>query len=251
MNLLFVVLAAWPPWQQPEPSINEILAKVHANTGEFVRSLPDFICDETITSRALVRGRLRTFVNQSHFVGRQQQHGMFPFTETREVISINGKTVRPHTPLQGVLLFGGGFSSLLNETFGQPSAEHTYRLAGEERIRDRSALVLEFATRDGQKTLSFDFYGKAYLERDTGEAWIDKQSLRVLRLERHYLNVPKGETPIVATVDYDEVRIGDQPFWMPVSVQAGQAKGRFGEQAQYLAEYRNYRKFEASSSIVY
>jgi hypothetical protein len=110
--------------------------------------------------------------------------------------------------------------------------------------------VLEFATREGQKELYFDLYGKAVLQKDVGKAWIDKISLRVLRLERHHLNVQKGQSPMVATVDYGEVRIDGKPFWMPVTVKAEQSfKG--GEWGQYLATYTNYRKFEVSSGIVF
>jgi hypothetical protein len=232
--------------------MDEILAKVQANTGEFVQSLPDFVCDETITSKALVRGKLQQFVNESHFVGRQQKHAGMSFTETRDVLTINGKPVPKHKNPRGPVLFGGGFSSVLHETFGQASVpDHTYKIAGEESIGGKTVLVIEFATRQGQKTLFFDFYGKAYVQNDVGKVWVNKDTLTVLRLQRHYQNVPKGETPIILTVDYGSVQIDGKPYWMPVTVKAEQAKGKGTEQAQYLAEYKNYRKFDASSSIVY
>jgi hypothetical protein len=245
------LLAAWLP-QQPAPTVDEILAKIQTNTGQFLQSLPDFICDETITSQAIVGGKLEQVVNSSHFVGRQQKRGNMLFNETRELISIDGKSVSKNANPQGPIFFGGGFSSVLHLTFGKDTVpDQTYRITGEERFRDREAIVIEFATRQGQKNLKFDFYGKAYLENDKGKAWIDKESLRVLRLERQYLNVPKGETPITATVDYGEVFIDGQPYWMPLTVKAEQLKGRRGQNAEYLAEYRNYRKFEAKSSIIY
>ncbi len=249
-----LLIALWLSPQQtaPVPTFGDILAKIQTTTGDFLQSLPDFICDETITSKAIVHGKPLQVVNESHFVGRQQRSHNMLFTETREVISINGKPAGKKKNIEGPVLFGGGFSSLLHETFDpQMVPDQTYRMAGEEAFGGRVALVIEYATREGQKNLNFDFYGKAYPEKDEGKVWIDKQSLAVLRIERRYLNVPKGETPIVATVDYGEVRIEGRPYWMPVTVKARQARGRRGEQAQYVAEYRNYRRFQANSSIVY
>ncbi|HUA58256.1 MAG TPA: hypothetical protein VML19_05855 [Verrucomicrobiae bacterium] len=251
MRLVIFFLAAWLP-QRAEPSVEEILAKIQTNTSQFLQSLPDFVCDETITSKAVIRGRQRQYVNESHFVGRQQKQGRMTFTETREVISINGKAVPKNTRPQGPIFFGGGFSSVLHTTFGKDTvAAQTYKVASEEEFRGRPTLVIEFSTRPGQQDLRFDFDGKAYVENDRGKAWIDKESMRILRLEREYLNVPRRQSPMVATVEYGEAQIGGQAYWMPVTVTASQVKGSTGDEEQYVAQYRNYRKFEAQSSIIY
>jgi hypothetical protein len=229
-------------------TIEEILARVQANTGQFEKSLPDFVCDEKITSSALQKGRKTEAVIESHFVGLQERSGKMFFTERREIVSVNGKPARPGERLKGPFLFAGGYSSLLDNTFSEKNvACHTYGFGGEERLGTRDALVIEFATRKGQKTLYMDANGKGYAENDTGKAWISKDTLQLLRLERQFHNVPKRVAPIVVTVEYGEVRIGDRPFWMPLKVMASEP----GYQGDYLAEYTNYRKFEVSAGIVF
>ena len=237
--------------QQASTTVAEILAQVQLNAGQFVRSLPDFVCDERVTSRGTHKGKVTQVVIESHFVGLQKKSGRMSYTETREINTVNGQPARKGQRFQGPFLFGGGFSSILNQTFSPifvPS--HTYKIAGEEMLRETDTLVMEFATKEGQKELYFDYFGKAVVQKDTGKAWIDKGSLQVLKLERHYLNVQKGESPMLATVEYGEVRIDGKPFWMPSRVSAQQTfKG--GDTGEYLAEYSNYRKFEVSSGIVF
>jgi hypothetical protein len=237
---------------QEAATLDEILARVQTRAGHFAQSLPDFVCDEKVTSKVVHRGKPIEAVIQSHFVGMQKKNGKMSFTETREVDSVNGKPARKGQKFEGPFLFGGGFSSILDHTFAPKFVpSHTYKITGEEMLDGRTALVIEFATRDGQTELHSYLYGKSIVQRDMGKAWIDKESLQVLRLERHYLNVPKDETPLIATVTYGEVRIDGKPFWMPTTVSAGQAATKRSTRAVYLAVYTNYHKFAVSSGIVY
>jgi hypothetical protein len=249
---LFLLLA----WQSPPATVDEVLARIQTNTGEFEQSLPDFVCDEKVTSKGVHKGKLTERTVESHFVGLQKKNGNKSFTETREIVTIDGKPARRGQKMDAPFLFGGGFSSVLNLTFAAKNTEsQTYKITGEEILEGRPALVIEFATKEGQKDLFFDNGSRVVAENDTGKAWFDKESLRILRLERHYLNVPKGSTPVIAEVEYGEVRIGDKPFWMPLTVRAEAAAFQIGsshaENGLYLAVYSNYRKFDVSTGIVF
>ena len=253
----FPLLAAWLSTQvlaaQTTPlTVKEILARVQTNTGQFERSLPDFVCDEKIDSQTIAHGVLaREAIAESHFTGLQKQNRRMTFTESREFVTINGKPAGKGQPLRGVFLFGGGFSSLLDQTFSAKFAPvHDYRITGEERFNDRAALVIEFATKPDQKLLQAAWKGTAMIQRDTGKAWIDLETLQVLRIERRFLNLPREWTGLVATVDYGPVSIDEKPFWMPLRVKADQTTKR-GPEEVYTAEYRNYRKFDVASGIVY
>lgn len=249
---LFLLLA----WQSPPATVDEILARVQTNTGEFEQSLPDFVCDEKVTSKGVHKGKLSETIVESHFVGLQKKNGNKSFTETREIVTIGGKPARRGQRMDAPFLFGGGFSSVLDLTFAaKNTASQTYKIVGEETLGGRPALVIEFATNEGQKDLFFDNGSRVVAENDTGKAWIDRDSFHVLRLERHYLNVPKGSTPIIATVEYGEVRIGGKPFWMPLAVHAEADAYQIGsthaENGEYAAIYTNYRKFDVSTGIVF
>jgi hypothetical protein len=246
-------MAAAAPNAQPQtPSIEEILARVQAGTGQFEKSLPDFVCDEKISSLARYGKKMIEVTTLSHFTGVQKKSGPMNYTESRELISVDGRAAQPGQELSGPILFGGGFSSVLNETFSPRYAPiHSYRVAGERQFRGRTTLVVEFATRPGQTLLAQDIDGHRYLLNDTGVAWIDKETLRVLRLRRRYLNVPEGNSPAEATVDYSEVQIDGKPFWMPKTVRMTQGRSRTFQNGAYTAEYSNYRKFETSSAITF
>jgi hypothetical protein len=233
--------------------VDQVLDRVQANVAEFEASLPDFICSERISSRKVVDGMVRReTVTDSDFVGLQRKSGPHLFTETRKIVRINGKPVANGEDLIGSFLFGGGFSSILIITFAPKNIPyHNYRVAGTELLEGRTALLIEFTTKDDQTELRFDFNGKALIQRDTGKAWIDPESMQVLRLERRFLNVqPKSAETITAVVDYTRVAIGEKSFWMPKSVWAEDSHKR-KVTGQYLAEYSNYRKFDVSADIKY
>jgi hypothetical protein len=253
----FLLLAGWLSIQAPgaetaDLTDKDIQARVQTNTGQFEQSLPDFVCDEKVDSLKIEHGALtREGTAESHFTGRQKKSGRMSFTESREFVTINGKSAKPGETLYGVFLFSGGFSSLLDETFSAKYAPlHDFKIAGHARLNGRAALAIEFATKPGQKELASFWVEDVLIQRDTGTAWIDEETLQVLRIERRFMNLPKGWAGVVATVDYGPVSIDGKPFWMPLRVKCNQtAIG--GAMKRYTAEYRNYRKFEVASGISY
>src|SRR5208283_1829745 len=91
-------------------TVKEILARVQTNTGQFERSLPDFVCGETVDSQTIAHGVLaREGIAESHFTGLQEQNRRMTFTESREFVTIDGKPAGKGQTLRGVLLSGGGF----------------------------------------------------------------------------------------------------------------------------------------------
>jgi hypothetical protein len=254
----FPLLAGWLSIQvlgaqTTVPTVEEILSRVQANTGQFEKSLPDFVCDEKVHSQRIEHGVVtHEAAAESHFTGLQRKSGRMSFTETREYVTIDGKPAAKSPRLSRVPLFGGGFSSLLDQTFSKRFAPlHDYRILGRERLGDRPALGIEFATKPGQDVLRM-LFGKddVRTQRDTGKAWIDEETLQVLRIERRFLNLPSSSAGMVATVDYGPVSIDGKPFWMPLRVKSEQTSKR-GNQGEYTAEYTNYRKFDVASGIIY
>ena len=253
----FLLLAGWLSVralaaQTTVLTVDEILARVQTNTGQFEQSLPDFVCDEKIVSLKTERGVMtHEGASESHFTGLQKRSGRMTYTESREFVTINGRPAKPGAILYGAFLFSGGFSSLLDETFSAKFAPlHDFKIAGHGRWNDRAALVLEFATKPGQKLLGCVWDGEELIQRDAGKAWIDEGTIQVLRIERRFMNLPQAWRRLVATVDNGPVTIDGRPFWMPLRVKADQT-GAGGAVRQFTAEYRNYRKFEVASWITY
>jgi len=238
------------------PTLGQILLRLADQVKEFEFSLPDFVCKERITSGEVVAGYFRQQVFfDSVFIGTQNKDEQGrPFTESREIKTIDGREAEKGRQPEVPFFFGGGFSSVLDATFGGKNIPyHTYKLAGTETIDDRPALVIKFATKDGQKDVSFEFLGSRFISRDTGTAWIDPESMRVVRLERRYLNVPPPYGVVTVSIEYSAVVLNGKTFWMPktVVVEETQNHSRKPVGARYIAEYSDYQKFDVSTRIKY
>ena len=122
LGLLNLVLGS-VSFSQSVPKLDQILPRVQEHVKEFESSLPDFICDEKITSKELMGG---TTIHEtdidSTFRGTQNRDknpdGKYePFTEWRDIQTIDGRPALKGQQLTGPFLFGGGFSSILDEIF--------------------------------------------------------------------------------------------------------------------------------------
>ncbi|HYL76840.1 MAG TPA: hypothetical protein VEU96_21670 [Bryobacteraceae bacterium] len=250
--LLFVLpLQAW----QQSLTLDQVLKRVQENVVQFEASLPDFVCTESITSSKLSGGIVsKQTVIESTFVGIQKKDkdGRIHYNETRELASVDGKKAGKGQKLKGPFLLRGGFSGLLSTTFDALMAPHrNYRLESAQSLEGKEVLVVGFSTKKGQTGIGANFNGKGFLVDDSGKAWIDPDSMQVLRLERLVLNGPRP-FPLWSTwVDYGQVLIGGRLFWMPKFVRSEVRSGNSGQpEGRFTAEYTNYRKFEVSSGIV-
>jgi hypothetical protein len=239
------------------PKLEQILPQVQQHVKEFEFSLPDFICDETIISRELVGGAIHhetVIVSAFRGIQHRDEEGR-PFTESREIKSVDGHPPIQGQPLKGPFFFGGGFSSLLDEIFSQKNEPYfNYRLAGAETIDGKIALVINFETKEGQREILYrEIFGSQAVVNGKGKAWIDPRSMNVVRLEFQYLNPPFQEGILEVSVDYDPVVINRKSFWMPKTVTAEQTvpNPRHSVGGQYIASYSNYQQFNVSVKFKY
>lgn len=239
------------------PKLAQILPQVQEHVKEFEFMLPDFICDETIISRELVTGLVHhETVIESAFRGTQHKDEKGrPFTESREIKTVDGHPPLKGQQLTGPFIFGGGFSSLLDEIFSQKNQQYfSYKLAGAEKIEGKVALVIKFETKEGQREILYrEIYGSQAAVDGKGKAWIDPQSMNVVRLEFQYLNPPFQEGILEVSVDYAPVVINEKTFWMPKTVTAEQTvpNPKHSVGGQYIASYANYHQFNVSVKFKY
>ena len=142
------------------PTLDQILLQVQDHVKEFEFSLPDFTCNERITSRQVAGGKIRDqSVVNSVFSGRQNKDEKDkPFTESREIKTIDGTPAGRRQQLEIPVFFGGGFSSVLEATFGEKNIQyHNYKVMGTEKVDGKPALVIKFATKEDQKEVCFEF----------------------------------------------------------------------------------------------
>jgi hypothetical protein len=246
---------------QTVPKLDQILPRIQQRVKEFESSLPDFICDEKITSRELMGGKtIHETDIDSTFRGTQNKDknpdGKYePFTEWRDIQTIDGRPAPKGQQLTGPFLFGGGFSSILVEIFSSENSRYfNYKVIGADKVDEKAAVLIKFETKkDQQALLHRELFGTQYVMKGSGKAWIDIASMNVLRLEIQYLDPPMPEGVLTLAVDYAPVVIKDKTFWMPKTVTAEQTvpNPKVPVSGQYVAEYSNYQEFKVSVRINY
>jgi hypothetical protein len=253
--LMFVhVVSGSPVFAQ---SVSEVLNSVSRNVKEFQDMLPDFVCNERITSTEFESGEVvKEKIVDSVFTGVQRSNVenrvRFAFNESREVVAIDGKAVRKGTAFPKLpYRFAGGFSSLLVTTFAPDNLQlHDYAIGDNYKSGSASAVLMRFATKPDQQNLRAQFQGTRLLAKDVGAAWIDLTSFHVLRLQRQSLNLPPSLIRSTATADYAPVTIGENQFWMPLTIRAEVTEKNSRTTLSYFAEYSDCRKFTADIKIV-
>jgi hypothetical protein len=235
------------------PSLNEVLMRVSRNVQDFRDLLPDFVCSERITStRYEANGQIATQrVVDSTFTGLQKNDGKgLSYIESRDVQAIDGNSGAKGQPMPALpFKYGGGFSSAVVSTFTPEVMDsRTFRMAGSEVVGGTPSLILEYATKKGQTKLFFETAGKKVIVKDSGKAWIDPQTMQVLRLERHFINFPNFNQ-FSTYIDYGATEIGGKVFWMPKIVRADAFAGKSQNKISYVAEYSNCRRYVATVEI--
>jgi hypothetical protein len=254
--LIVLLHSVWSPSAQAQ-TINEILDAVSKNVMRFEDLISDFVCSETVTSTQYESGRIvKQKTVSSTFTGVQRSNEenkvRFAFTESREVLSIDGKRVRPGTAFPKLpYRFAGGYSSLLITTFAPDNLEvHDYSLGDRYRSGNSAAVLVKFATKEGQQKLRSVLQGTQVLSKDAGAAWVDLETFQVVRLQRQSLSLPSDLSRSMATVDYGPVTIGENTFWMPVRIRADVTERDSTFSVSYLAEYTDCKKFTADIRIL-
>lgn len=240
----------------PLRGIDDVLASVSRNVSDFEDLLPDFVCSEKITSTSYESEKLKEVRTvESTFTAIQQPsaapgRGRLAFTETRDIVAIDGKPVRKGTRMPKLpLAMFGGFGALLSMTFSPGNLKYqNYELDNAKDSAGR--LIIHFTTKDNQRELRTMLDGEGLINKDTGTAWIDPDSMQVVRLQRDFLNLPRALRQLRNTVEYGPTAFDDRKFWLPRSMKTDATDKNPKNTKTFLAEYTGCKKFTADIKLV-
>ena len=146
----------------------------------------------------------------------------------------------------------GDFGTTLDDVMS-PGTNAAFRRRGEERVGVRSAIVYNYTVDEANSHWTLVAPdGRRVNPAYEGAIWVDKETLRVLRLEQRATSLPRGYpfTRAEYTLVYGWVRIDDKAYLMPASGEnVGCMSG--GSCTRNITEFRDYRKFVADSKITY
>jgi hypothetical protein len=121
-----------------------------------------------------------------------------------------------------------------------------------ERVGGRPAFVFDFAvSEENSHWILVSQIGRQYHVAFKGSIWIDKDTLRVLRIEQRTTTLPRGcpYESALSTVEYGFVNIQGKNSLLPVSSENEGCISGGGSCSRNVISFQNYRKFTAESDI--
>jgi hypothetical protein len=162
--------------------------------------------------------------------------------------------IRKYEPPIGV---EGGFCDDLFILFDKENEKcFNFELAGSEKLRDRTALILQINAKENARLIGGRC--KVFGPGEKNTAWIDSESMQVMRIQRSPVKVGFWNGPfsgangiyfIHPLVDYAKTAIKDSFYWLPAvkRVEFIQAKGPHSY--LYVLDYSNYHMFQVSTKL--
>jgi hypothetical protein len=229
----------------PRQPVNDVVAAVSNNVEEFWKFLPNFICNEKITSATYSHGKTRKQKTVESIFISDRKTGSH-----REITSIDGKPAKKNAKLPELPVnMSTGFGFIIQSTFTPNILQyHDYELRPNRDTDGR--IAVQFETKPDQQKIKWDLDGKALIARDAGTAWIDPASMQVVRIERSFLNLPDRLTEMILTSEYHPVTFGKNTFWLPEYLRTFLRERDPLKTGMFLAEYSNCRKFGAEVQIL-
>ena len=227
-----------------EAEQQRILEAARQYADDYIAKLPDFVCQQT------------TFQSQA---GRNGKHWHKDDTLTSKLVFsggreertlelVNNKRVRYNgTHVRVPLSTEGEFGLLLNKIF-DPASQAKFSWAGWESIKARKLAKFDYSIDLAHSTLSLTSYIKATVPYH-GSFYVDPSTGLIWRATSSTTEIPEElqTKSIATTVDYDEVKIAEQSYLLPVSATVLLVTDQ--DQIRNELQFEAYRKFEAESTI--
>ncbi len=142
------------------------------------------------------------------------------------------------------------FGSLLRGLFN-PDVAASYQFAGRAIAMNVLCRVFEVAVSRPRSNLVLDYGGRREQAGYTGRVFIDEETGLVRRLTIWVAGLPQdfGLQSPALSLDYDTVKIGKDDYLLPVRSLLQLRHGKVLVRNETI--FRNYRKFDAESEIVF
>jgi len=225
-----------------------IIVKARAAAAEYAGSLPNFFCRQLTTRYESDRPKDGWQAHDTITADLAYENGSEKYTN----VKVGSKTVKSMEEAGGNWSTGE-FASMLDEIF-DPGSAATFRKSGQDTINGRSATTFKFEITRERSGWRIMIGGQLYYPAMRGTIWIDRESSRVLRLEKESRNMPLlfPLVKVEVAVDYDFVRLAaTQPFLLPTTSEVLTCETGSSHCTRNRIEFRNYRKFGAESGITF
>ncbi len=169
--------------------------------------------------------------------------------ESYKNIKVGNKAVNKSMEEIGGTRSTGEFSSQMDAIL-RPGTGATFKRNGEDRIRNRSAIVFKFEIPRERSGWRIEQISQLFYPAYRGSIWIDKETSRILRIEQEARGMPSlfPLDTVESSTDYDFVRLAvGSDFLLPVEAEVLSCQRGTSSCSRNKIEFRNYRKFGAES----
>jgi hypothetical protein len=239
----------------PAPSAEErsqILNQAGRIAMNYTRSLPDFLCTETVRRYVDTKGKDSWDPTDILTIRLAYSAGQ---AEDYKLIAVNGrKTFRTYEEVGGALT-KGEFASILHHLFTasartrfhwehwtllrkRPTYVFSYQIEPEN-----SAYRMDIQNRDGRYSATLGQHGLIYVDHDSG------QVVRIVVRGDHFPpDFPVQRSSSV--LDYDFIDVGGRQFLLPLRADVRMVIPT-KMQTRNLVEFEDYRKFSTETTITF
>jgi len=226
-----------------------IIVKAKEAAAAFVGVLPNFFCRQLTTRYESDRPKDGWQATDTISADLAYENGHESYTN----IKVGNKEHKGSMEDVGGNWSTGEFASMLDDLF-DPGTAATFRKSGQDTISGRSATTFKFDVTREHSHWRIIKAGQLYYPAMRGTVWIDRETLRVLRLEIESRNMPLlfPLSKVEEAVDYDFVRLATpKPFLLPTVSEVLSCEQGSPHCSRNRIEFRNYRKFGAESGIIF
>jgi hypothetical protein len=234
-----------------QPS-DPVIETARADAARYSQSIPNYLVSRTTT-------RYRAPVSPTNWHQTDSVSAEVISQENREIYSdirINGKPSK-ELPREGIWS-NGEFSTLLDEILN-PKHRAVFKDRAPDTAQSRPAWRYHFEI--DQKQSGWDMVGDSdtsyervrIAPRYSGSIWIDRETGKVLRIEKSARSVPRRFPlqRIESSTDYSPVRVGEATYMLPTHTETVTCTRRDRTCFRNETIFENYRKFEASATVTY
>jgi hypothetical protein len=228
-----------------EPNSREVfLEKARNVSGDFLNSLPNYVCQEFATR--YISGHHDQWTAQD-IVSADLVYD--DHKESYKNLAINGKPIKG-SPEQTGAWSTGELGTILADLFS-PATAADFHYVHDASIVHQAASVYDFEVdrphSHWKVSLPAEFIYPAY----QGSLWIDKKNARALRIEMQAKDIPEQFSldTVESAVDYDYVSLGTEKYLLPVHAETLSCVRSSSVCEKNVIEFRNYHKFTGESVI--
>ncbi len=235
-----------------------LLEEARAATLAAAEGLPDFLVKQLVT-RSYARGTSKSWITSDRLtvlVSYREGLGERYKLMFKNDQAVTDEGERGSYAQTGGATSTGEFASRLTALF-VPETQTEFKAVDTDVLRDRRTIVYEYAVKqsNSHQILSTGVTeAEAIIVGYQGKIWIDRETRRVLRLERTAVDIP-ANFPISASVsriDYDWTTINNKRYLMPMRAELEFTAEHDKEivQTRNDIRFRNYRKFGSELEII-